>query len=647
MRIPIVVKRITFFVVVAWLSSAALFAAENWKPARPKLMTEWGEKVAPDNAWKEYPRPQLVRERWLNLNGLWDYAIAPKIGSQPAKFDGQILVPFAVESALSGVGKSFTPNDRLWYHRTFSLPKDWVDNRVLLHFGAVDYECVLWLNGGIIGAHKGGSDAFTFDITEFLKPGENEIQLAVTDPTDTGEQPRGKQQLDPKGIWYTPASGIWQTVWLEPVPKEDYLAEIRFTPDVANKRLLITPLSNTATERDDLAVRITAFAKGKNSGSTVARVNREGILNLNEVQLWSPESPFLYDLTAELVRVKPPVEKRTEKNNRGKLPSFGATERAAYAKLEAIGEPLDSVKSYFGMRNVSLGAGPKSQQPHLRLNDKAIFQHGPLDQGWWPDGLLTPPSDEAMIWEIKWLKSAGFNMLRKHIKVEPARYYYHCDQLGILVWQDMPSGFNKALRNYREDEGEPVRLSTSREQHELELRRMIDNLHNHPSIVMWVIHNEGWGQYESPALSRWVKSIDPSRWVNGITGWLDQNVSDIYDIHTYHEIPLAPANQADRAIVIGEYGGVGWPVTGHLWDAEKRNWGYQTYQTQEDYEKAIRKKIEGLRPMVRDLGLSAAVYTQTTDVEGEVNGFMTYDRKKIKIPAETLKEMNDKLIETK
>ena len=637
-------KPITLFIAAVLLVSMPLIAAENWKPANPKLLTEWGEQVTPENAWTEYPRPQFVRARWLNLNGLWDYAIAPKTAGQPAKFDGKILVPFAVESALSGVGKSFTPSDRLWYRRTVTLPKDWADQRVLLHFGAVDYECVLWINGGLVGSHRGGFDAFSFDITEFLRAGENELVLAVTDPTDTGEQPRGKQQLDPRGIWYTPVSGIWQTVWLEPVPKENHLAELRFTPEVGGKRLRITPLLNTATERDDLAVHITALARGKIAGATVVRVNREGILDLADVQLWSPESPFLYDLTAELVRVKTPVANRTQPKNRAKLPAFGEQERAAYAKLEAIGEPLDRVKSYFGMRKLSLGAGPKAQQPHLRLNDQPIFQHGPLDQGWWPDGLLTPPTDAAMIWEIKWLKSAGFNMLRKHIKVEPARYYYHCDRLGILVWQDMPSGFNHALRNYREDEGEPVRLSRSREQHELELRRMIDNLHNHPSIVLWVVHNEGWGQYESTALARWVKSIDPSRWVDGVTGWLDQKSSDVYDIHTYHDVPLAPANQADRAIVIGEYGGVGWPVSGHLWNAEKRNWGYQTYQTQEDFEKAIRKKIEGLEPMVRDLGLSAAVYTQTTDVEGEVNGFMTYDRKKIKIPAETLKAMNDKLI---
>ena len=328
---------------------------------------------------------------------------------------------------------------------------------------------------------------------------------SLTQPTPANNR-AANNNSDPKGIWYTPVSGIWQTVWLEPVPKENYLAELRFTPDVDGKRLLVTPLLNTAIERERSRCENHRAAKGKVVGHhNGSRQSRREFWTQRR-QFWSPESPFLYDLTAELVKVKAPVENRRSAKNRSKLPSFGEQERAAYAKLEPIGKPIDKVESYFGMRKVSLGAGPKSQQPHLRLNDKPIFQHGPLDQGWWPDGLLTPPSDEAMIWEIKWLKDAGFNMLRKHIKVEPARYYYHCDRLGILVWQDMPSGFNKALRNYREDHGEPVRLSTSREQHELELRRMIDRLYNHPSIVMWVIHNEGWGQYESPALSRWVKA---------------------------------------------------------------------------------------------------------------------------------------------
>jgi beta-galactosidase/beta-glucuronidase len=423
------------------------------------------------------------------------------------------------------------------------------------------------------------------------------------------------------------------------------LRELRLTPDIDAGRLRVAALVNTAVEDDTRAVRCTALVKGEAIASTVIRVNREGWLQIPKPELWTPDNPFLYDLSVELVTVKNPRGPRPGPAERAKLPAFGEAERAAYAKAEVTGAPTDVVRSYFALRGVSVGPGPKVEQPHLRLNGKPIFQHGPLDQGWWPDGLLTPPSDEAMAWELGWLKKAGFNMLRKHIKVEPERYYYHCDRLGILVWQDMPSGFNRALRNQREDDGEPVRLSTSREQHELELRRMIGRLYNHPSIVMWVIHNEGWGQYETPALDRWVRSIDPSRWVNATSGWLDQNVSDVYDLHTYQEIPLTPMNKPDRAIVIGEYGGVGWPVSEHLWDTTKRNWGYQTYHDQSAYAAALTKKVEALIPMRRNLGLSAAVYTQTTDVEGEVNGFLTYDRRTSKIAPEVLRELNLRLYE--
>jgi hypothetical protein len=630
------------------IAFGAARADEVWKPAHPRLMTEWGARVSPDNAWWEYPRPQFVRERWLNLNGLWDYALARRTEPQPATFAGKILVPFALESALSGVGQSFGPDDRLWYRRTFTVPADWRGQRVLLHFGAVDYECTLWINGGLVGSHMGGSDPFTFDVTPFLRPDDarpNELLLTVTDPTDTGQQPRGKQQLDPRGIWYTPVSGIWQTVWMEPVPAGVSLRELRLTPDVEAGRLRIAALVNEAVEDDTLAVRCTALVRGQPVAATIIRVNREGWLEIRRPELWTPENPFLYDLTVELVTVRSPRGPRPGPAERAKLPAFGEAERAAYARAEVTGAPADLVRSYFAMRGVSVGPGPKPEQPHLRLNGQAIFQHGPLDQGWWPDGLLTPPSDEAMAWELGWLKQAGFNMLRKHIKIEPDRYYYHCDRLGILVWQDMPSGFNRALRNQPQDAGEPLRLATGREQHELELRRMIGRLYNHPSIVMWVIHNEGWGQYETPALERWVKSIDPSRWVNPTSGWLDQNVGDVYDIHTYQEIPLTPRNKPDRAIVIGEYGGVGWPVSEHLWDTSKRNWGYQTYHDQAAYAAALLKKMEALLPMRRDLGLSAAVYTQTSDVEGEVNGFLTYDRRMSKIAPEVLREVNQRLYE--
>ncbi|MBI5688966.1 MAG: glycoside hydrolase family 2 [Verrucomicrobia bacterium] len=635
---------------VAALLLPALAAAENsgWRLVPGRLTTSWGDQVTPENAWREYPRPQFVRERWENLNGLWDYAITRRTAPAPAQYEGKILVPYAVESALSGVARKVTPEDRVWYRRTWTVPAAWKGQRVLLHFGAVDYACSLWVNGGLVGAHTGGSDAFQFDLTGYLREGANELVLGVTDPTDTGEQPRGKQQLDPRGIWYTPVSGIWQTVWVEPVPAEVHLAELRLTPDVENSRLRVATLVNAAVEDHALAVRLTASTQGRVVATTVVRVNREGWLAVPDARLWSPEDPFLYDLQAELVRVRSPHGDRSRPKERAQLPAFGAQERAAYAQAEVLpGAPLDTVTSYFALRSVSLGAGPKVDQPHLRLNGRPIFQHGPLDQGWWPDGLLTPPSDAAMAWEIDWLKRAGFNLLRKHIKVEPARYYFHCDRLGLLVWQDMPSGFNRHLRNHREDEGEPIRLAASREQHELELRRMIGALYNHPSIVMWVIHNEGWGQYETAALAGWVKAIDPSRWCNAISGWLEQHRGDVYDIHTYEPTPLVPVAKQDRAIVIGEYGGVGWPIPGHLWDSSKRNWGYQTFQDEGAFVAALKVKFSGIATQRRDQGLSAAVYTQTTDVEGEVNGFLTYDRRREKITPAALRELNQKIQEGK
>jgi glycosyl hydrolase family 2 len=631
-------RRIGIALLTIFLT-AGVSSAQQWKPAPVTLMTEWGERVTPENAWREYPRPQLARERWENLNGLWDYAITAKTSPAPAKFDGKILVPFAPEAALSGVGKILQPGERLWYRRSFTVPAAWKGERILLNFGAVDYECALWVNGGFVGAHTGGFDAFSFDLTPFLKDGENEMLLGVTDPSDTGEQPRGKQRLKPEGIWYTPVSGIWQTVWLEPVPAALHLAELRLTPDVDAGGLRVVALTDQALGDDTYAVRLTASAEGKTVESTIVRINREGFLKVPNARLWSPADPFLYDLKAELIRVKNPWPKPAE-NEHPNRPRFGAQERELYAKAELEGAPLDVVSGYFGMRKVSIGPGPVAGQPAILLNGQPLFQHGPLDQGWWPDGLHTPPGDAAMKWEIEWLRKAGFNMLRKHIKVEPARYYYHCDKLGMLIWQDMPAGFNQGLRNNPSDQGEPFRLSVSREQHELELRRMLGRLHNSPSIVAWVIHNEGWGQYESKALAAWVKAIDGSRLVNANSGWLDMNTGDMFDIHTYQEVPLTPGQKADRAVVVGEYGGVGWPIENHLWNPKMRNWGYQTYQDKNAYLNALRKKVEALAPMKQKLGVSAAVYTQTTDVEGEVNGLMTYDRKFIKVDPETLREMN-------
>jgi beta-galactosidase/beta-glucuronidase len=631
--------------VVLALGSLASALAADWQPVAGKMLTPWGEKLSPAEAWTEYPRPQFVRERWLNLNGLWDYAIAPKTAAAPTKYEGKILVPFCVESALSGVGRKVTPEDRIWYRRAFAVPAAWAGQRVLIHFEAVDFEATLWINGALVGSHAGGSSAFSFDLTDYLRAGDNQLVLSVWDPTSAGEQPRGKQILDPRGIWYTPVSGIWQTVWLEPVPKGHRLAELRLTPEVDARRLKIDALIESAVEDDSWAVRVIALADGKEVGRTLMRVNRTGYLALPNPRLWSPDTPFLYDLKAELVRIKLPTElapKAPKSGKRAPVSRFGAKERAMYAAAEVQGEPLDMVKSYFAMRAIVVGAGPVADQPAILLNGQPLFQHGTLDQGWWPDGLLTPPSEAAIVWELQYLKAGGFNMLRKHIKVEPRRYYYQCDKLGVLVWQDMPSGFNQALRTNRPDEGEPPRLSTSREQHELELRRMIDQLWSHPSIVTWIVHNEGWGQYETAALAAWVKAIDPSRLTLATTGWLDRGAGDIASKHTYEEIPLTPDKDAKRAMVIGEYGGVGWPLPGHLWNPEMRNWGYQTYQTKETYLAAFKKKIEAIIAM-KPHGLSAAVYTQTSDVEGEINGLVTYDRRVVKVDPADLAELNRRL----
>ena len=635
--------RLTSRLLASLLTLLCPCLAQNWRPVPGKMITPWGEKVTAANAWNEYPRPGFVRERWQNLNGLWDYAVRPRTAPQPKDFDGSILVPFCVESTLSGVGKTVTPNDRVWYRRSFTVPAAWRGERVLVHFEAVDYECTVWLNGALVGSHSGGSDAFSFDFTDFLRAGANELLVSVWDPTSDGEQPRGKQILEPRGIWYTPVSGIWQTVWLEPVPKAHHLAELRLTPEFDERRVKVEALIESAIEDDSYGVRLTVSAAGKRVASTMMRVNRTAYVAIENPRAWSPDTPFLYDVRAELVRVKTPAGFAPINGKRPPTPRFGPRERDAYARAEASGEPLDAVTSYFAMRKIAIGAGPVAGQPSILLNGRPIFQHGPLDQGWWPDGLLTPPSDAAIRWELQYLKDSGFNMLRKHIKVEPRRYYLHCDQLGLLVWQDMPSGFNQALRTQRPDEGEPPRLAKSREQHELELRRMMGQLHNHPSIVTWIIHNEGWGQYETAALATWVKSIDPSRLTLPTTGWLDRGVGDIFSRHSYDEIPLGPPPNPTRAIVLGEYGGVGWPLTEHLWNPEMRNWGYQTYQTKETFFAAFRKKIDAVAAMI-PTGLSAAVYTQTSDVEGEVNGLLTYDRRVMKVEPAVMAEINRGLI---
>ncbi|WP_218016847.1 glycoside hydrolase family 2 protein [Sphingomonas mali] len=600
------------------------------------LMTRWGREVTPDNAWRSYPRPQLKRDRWLNLNGLWDYAIAKDTAAQPMRMDGQILVPYPVESKLSRVARKVTPDDRIWYRRSFTVPQDWAGEHVMLNFGAVDFAATIWVNGAVVGSHKGGFDTFGFDITDYLKPGRNELVVQVADPTSAGTQPRGKQILDPSGIWYTAVSGIWQTVWLEPVPKL-HIDDVRATPDIDRGVVdIAVALSGWASDTD--AVKLTASAGGKVIASTIIRANRRATLAVPNARLWSPDDPYLYDLKAELVTVADPYAGQDERDRKAYDARFTQGEDRTYAAARIAGVPRDTVDTYFAMRKISIGPGRVAGQPAVLLNNKPLFQNGTLDQGWWPDGLYTAPSEEAMKSDLVFLKKAGFNMLRKHIKVEPARYYYDADHLGILIWQDMPSGGGEDQFVTGTSKSQAVLSSDAMAENQNELAAMIGDLRAFPSIVMWVVNNEGWGQYDSATLARYVKGMDPSRLVNADSGWLDvaPGASDVFDIHTYEDVPNTPTRQSTRAIVIGEYGGIGMPVTGHIWRPGKKNWGYQVATGEEDYLARFRRKMAGVIRAAREDGLSASVYTQTTDVEDEINGLLTYDRARAKASPEAL-----------
>lgn len=604
-----------------------------------ELLTRWGRQVTPENAWRSYPRPQMKRERWTNLNGRWNYAITGAGDPQPVRWDGEILVPFAVESKLSGVARTVMPDDRVWYRRSFTVPAGWAGQRVMLNFGGVDWSMQAWVNGVPVGAHKGGFDAFSLDVTDALRPGANELVVQVADPTSAGSQPRGKQILKRDVIWYTAVSGIWQTVWLEPVPRM-HIADVRATPDIDRGKLEVdVALSSWATDTD--AVRLTAKSNGRTIATALIRANRHATLDIPDARLWSPETPFLYDLTAELVTVRDPYAGEKERARTAYDVRYTPREDARYAAAEVVGLPRDKVDGYFAMRKISIGPGPVRGQPVLLLNNKPYFQHGVLDQGWWPDGLWTPPSEEAMRSDLVYLKAAGFNMVRKHIKVEPAQFYHDADRMGMLVWQDMPSGGGEDQYLAGTSIGQAVMSSDVMAIHQNELTHMIGDLRAFPSIVAWVVNNEGWGQYDSATLARYTKGMDPSRVVNANSGWLDvaPDASEMYDIHTYEDEPRRPSAQATRAIVLGEYGGVALPVEGHLWEKSERNWGYQTAKTRADYVARVRRKLEAMIRHAKEAGLSAGVYTQTSDVENEINGLLTYDRAVAKAPAATLKAM--------
>ncbi|WNJ20650.1 sugar-binding domain-containing protein [Pontibacter sp. G13] len=585
------------------------------------MMTSWGESVTADNVWQEYPRPQLVRENWKNLNGIWNFTQQKIHEPQPKSFKDEILVPFCVESTLSGVKQDVTENDRLWYRRTFSIPAEWDQKDVMLHFEAVDWNTTVWVNGALVGAHKGGFDRFSFNITPFLSDKKDQqITVSVTDPTSLGTQARGKQQLPQQGIWYTPVSGIWQTVWLEAVNSEAWIKEIKITPDIDSETVSLIPMINKPL-KPIYQVNVKVLDQGKVVYQGAVTADRELVFPLKEAKLWSPDSPFLYDMELSLVNQS--------------------------------GTEIDQISTYFGMRKISLGIHNAAQ--YLFLNNEPLFQYGTLDQGWWPDGLHTPPSDEAMKWDIVKTQEMGFNMIRKHIKVEPDRWYYHCDKLGMLVWQDMPSGMvvlpredrlkPDHVQHIKRKEEDLFRRSEDTNQYESELRRMIDLHYNATSIVMWVPFNEGWGQYGTCRVCDMVQNYDPSRLVNSASGWGLRPCGDIYDIHTYGKNVRVPPTSLDKASVIGEFGGIGYPIQEHLWNPNMKNWGYQTYKTQAELIEGYAHKFDQIVDMKRTKGLSAAVYTQITDVEGEVNGLITYDRKVIKIPVEELKRIHTKLFE--
>jgi len=655
--------------LVALALGCLLISAFGLQPSAFSAMTtRWAADAQAGKGWQEYPRPQMTRDAWQNLNGQWDYAITPIASPAPASYDGQIRVPYAVESYLSGVTKTFLPDQRLWYHRTFTLPKEWDGQRVLLHFGAVDWETQVYVNGAFAGSHRGGSTPFSFDITPCLKNGgAQDLVVTVTDPTSAGEQPRGKQHLEPRGtIWYTPTSGIWQTVWLEPVPAEMSIASVKCVPDLDSKTLKLTVMgSRVAIGDQHYAIRARVLDAGKPVAEASGRLSRELTIALDNPVAWSPDNPRLYDLQVDLYRVPNPFAaddnagaKGKGKGKKGKAgggakipPFFGSDEQAFFAKIPDAAQQLDSVKSYFAVRKISLGQGPKGVT--IMLNNKPIFQLGPLDQGYWPDGLLTPPTETAMRYDLDFLKKAGFNMLRKHIKVEPALYYAYCDKIGLMVWQDMPSGMMAAEgRGSGADtqhvggnaQGEGKKRPEVAANFENELHEMLDALQPFPSIVIWVPFNEGWGQYDTVRIGAVVKAYDPLRLVNDVSGWLDAGGGDIQDYHEYRPEQLntqrLARNDNKRALVLGEFGGFGLPIEGHLWFPNKGSNIYQSANSTDKLEEGYRMRLGKLRDVAKANGMCAGVYTQTTDVEGELNGLMTYDREVIKITAEKLAEIH-------
>lgn len=577
------------------------------------------DKVCPLN---EYPRPQFRRDFWVNLNGEFDYAITDNTDKIPENYDGKILVPFAIESELSGVERTLMPDEILWYKKDFTITNEFNNKRVILNFDAVDWQCKVYINSQFVGEHTGGYNGFSFDITPFIHDGSNQLTVRVFDPTDEGWQQRGKQTLKSHGFWYTGTSGIWQTVWLEAVD-EARIEKIKLLPDIDKG---VVNIKSTVTIDNNYTIKVSVFDNEKNIVTTV--VTDDCDIKIPNFKLWSPETPNLYDMTLELC---------------------------------VNGEVKDCVKTYFGMRKFSIGKDAKGYS-RLFLNNKPYFHNGLLDQGYWCDGGMTPPCDEAMIYDIQKMKDLGFNMLRKHIKTEPARWYYHCDRLGMLVWQDMISGGKPlnnivagVIPNIQGVVTPVVNLSMKDNKYKLfnrdelewrnnfksELYEMIEQHYNCVSISTWVPFNEGWGQFDANEIGKAVKNFDPSRHLDEASGWYDQGGGDFRSIHKYI-LPVVTPKKDKRVFVLSEFGGYSQIIDGHVWNKLK-SFGYMMFHSKKSLTFAYKKLYElQIIPKIKR-GLSALVYTQVSDVEFEVNGIMTYDRAIVKVDEETVKEINSKI----
>jgi len=598
-------KRLFSFVLTL---SVSVVAFAQWQPAGDKIKTRWAADVNPSSVLPEYPRPIMERAEWQNLNGLWDYAIVPQSTACPTSFDGEILVPYPVESSLSGVMKHLGPKNALWYERTFTVPSSWKGKDVLLHFGAVDWKAEVFVNDVKIGVHTGGYTPFSFDITPALVKGENVLKVKVTDPSSEGFQPRGKQSERPWLLWYTTVSGIWQTVWMEPVAKTR-INSLKTTPDIDAGTLTVQA---DVCAGKSVVTQVNVYDEGKLIASGKSMNGLPVELAIADAKLWSPESPFLYDLEVMLVE---------------------------------NGKVQDKVKSYAAMRKFSMKEAA-NHTLRLQLNNKDYFQFGTLDQGYWPDGLYTAPTDEALVYDIIKTKELGYNMIRKHIKVEPARWYTWCDKLGIIVWQDMPSGDENVPLYWREyyDGPEFYRSPEAEANFRKEWKEIIDCLYSYPCIGTWVVFNEGWGQFKTLEMSAWTKAYDPTRLVDQSSGGNHYaEGGDMLDLHNYPE-PQMYLFDSKRANVLGEYGGIGYLIEGNSWgNAQPRT--PVVSKDKDDATDTYVKFAEILKTLIQR-GFTGAVYTQTTDVEDEVNGLMTYDREIVKFDEERITKINKEICDS-